>query len=98
MDNKKGITLIALIITIIVLIILAGITVAEGTLLIRKAKIESIMTNMITIKSKAKVLVEEANSKVWALADERKIEEVNRIFIDEYKQLMLQFIQIRKKN
>lgn len=83
-SSKKGITLISLIVTIIVLLILAGITVAEGTLLIRKAKIESIMTNMITIKSKAKVLVEEANSKVWALEDERKIEEVNRIFVEDY--------------
>lgn len=84
-SNKNGITLISLIVTIIVLIILAGITITEGNSLIKKAKIESIMTNMITIKSKAKVLVEEANSKVWALADERKIEELNRIFTEEYK-------------
>ena len=84
-SNKNGITLISLIVTIIVLLILAGITITEGKLLIKKAKIESIMTNMITIKSKAKVLVEEANGKVWALADNSKIEELNRIFTDEYK-------------
>ncbi len=81
--KERGITLIALIVTIIVLTILAGITLTEGNSLIKKAKIESVMTNMITIKSKAKVLVEEANSEIWDLTGDDKVNKRNAIFTSE---------------
>lgn len=68
-DNKSGITIIALVITVIVLLILIGISVGEGTSLIKRAKIESIMTNMITIKANAKIYAEEINAEVWDLKE-----------------------------
>ena len=86
MNNLKkedGITLIALMVTIIVLLILASITLGEGTSLVKKAKIESIMTNMITIKAKAKVLTEEANSEVWSKTGIEKENSLNDIFTTE---------------
>ena len=81
--KENGITLIALTVTIIILIILASITLNEGTSLIKKAKIESIITNMITIKSKAKVLIEEANGEVWNKNGEEKENSLNDLFTTE---------------
>ena len=84
--KEKGVTLIALIVTIIVLIILATITIVEGKSLIKKAKQESIMTNMITIKSKAKVLAEEANGELWDLTGDEKANKRDAIFtFEKYK-------------
>ena len=68
--NNSGITLIVLVVTIIVILILAGITLNAGTGLIKKAKIESLMTNMITIKANAKVFAEDVNAEVWDLKEE----------------------------
>ena len=59
--KNKGITLVALVIMIIVIMILAGITITQGSDLIKTTKVETYVTNMITIKSKAKVYAEEAN-------------------------------------
>ena len=58
--NNKGITLIALTITIIILLILASITIYSGKESIKKAQLESLKTNMLLIKAKAKEYVEQA--------------------------------------
>ena len=49
--NNKGITLIALTITIIILLILASITIYSGKESIKKAQLESLKTNMLLIKA-----------------------------------------------
>lgn len=85
MKENKGITLMTLVITIIVLLILAGISLNEGTSLIKKAKVENIMTNMITIKAKAKVIAEEVNAQVWNLAESDKLEKKQELYTQEYK-------------
>lgn len=59
--ENKGITLVALIVTIIVLLIIAGIAVYNGKETIQKANLEELRTNMLLIEAKAKGLVEEAN-------------------------------------
>lgn len=61
--NNKGITLIALTITIIMLLILASITIYSGKESIKKAQLESLKTNMLLIKAKAKEYVEQASFK-----------------------------------
>lgn len=61
--NNKGITLIALTITIIILLILASITIYSGKESINKAELESLKTNMLLIKAKAKEYVEQASFK-----------------------------------
>ena len=63
LKNNKGITLIALTITIVVLIILASITIYSGKESIKKAQLESLKTNMLLIKAKAKEYVEQASFK-----------------------------------
>ena len=59
--ENKGVTLVALTITIIVLIIIASIAVFSGKETIKKANLEALRTNMLLIEAKAKGLVEEAN-------------------------------------
>ena len=63
MRNNKGITLIALSITIIVIIILSAITINYVTNAIKKSQLENLKTNMLLIKAKAKEAVEQANFK-----------------------------------
>ena len=63
-EENRGVTLITLVISIIVLLILAGITVYTGKESIKKAKLEELRTNMLLIEAKAKEYVEEANFKM----------------------------------
>lgn len=63
MKNNKGITLIALIITIIIMLILASITVNIAQDVIEDTKLESLVTDMISIKAKAKTIEEKYNFK-----------------------------------
>lgn len=60
---EKGITIIALIITIILMLILAGVGIHFGFDAIDKAKLEDIKTDMISIKTKAKIVAEQYNFK-----------------------------------
>ena len=83
--NNSGITLIALVITIIVILILMGITINGGKELIKRSKIESLLTNMITIKSNAKVYAEEINAEVWDLGDQDKVNKRKELFQSKYK-------------
>lgn len=63
LKNEKGITLVALIITIIVMLILAGVTIRFGTDAVKKANLEDIKTEMISIKTRAKIIAEQYNFK-----------------------------------
>lgn len=58
--NQKGITIIALVITIIVLIIITSVTVYSGSSVIKQAKLQTINTNMMLIQAKTKTLAEQA--------------------------------------
>ena len=60
LNNNKGITLIVLTITIIVLLIIAGITIYTGSNLIQEAKIEDVKTNMLLVQAEMKNFVEQA--------------------------------------
>lgn len=64
MKNNKGITIITLVITIIVLLIIAGISIGTGNNIIQQSKLENIKTNMLLIKVKGKEYVENANFKL----------------------------------
>ena len=47
--ENKGITMIALVITIIVLLIISGIGIYEGTQSLKEVKLEELKTNMILL-------------------------------------------------
>ena len=57
-ENNRGITIIALIVTIIIMIILASVTIEFGTGEIQRAKLEDIKTTMLLIKGRAKIVAE----------------------------------------
>ena len=63
-NNQKGITLVVLTITIIILIILAGVTIHIGIESIQKANLEGLKTNMLLIETKAREYVENASFKL----------------------------------
>ena len=69
-ENNKGVTLIALAITIAVLIIIASITIKFGSESINKAKVQNIKTNMLLIEAKTKEFVENANYDLGIKPDE----------------------------
>lgn len=58
-DNKNGVTLVTLVITIIVLLIIASISIYIGTDIIKKASLQNINTNMMLIQAKAKTIYEQ---------------------------------------
>jgi Tfp pilus assembly protein PilE len=58
-NNERGITLIALIITVIVMAIIAGVAVSSGSEVIKEARVQDIKTNMLLIQAKAKIKLEE---------------------------------------
>ena len=62
--NNKGITLVALVITVIVLLIIASIVVYTGTDAIKNANLQSIKTNMLLIEAKGREYVENANHEL----------------------------------
>lgn len=75
--NEKGITLVALTITIILMLIIASITIYSGKSVIKEAKLEELKTNMLLIEAKARECVEDANFKIGlSQDDESKIESV----------------------
>lgn len=91
-EQNHGITLISLVITIIVLIILAGITVYNGTSTIKKAALEEVRTNLLLIQAKAREYVEEANFKMGPSPDDNKKQEV-RTEIYETKAKLAKSVQ-----
>ena len=63
LKNEKGITIVALIITVILMIILAGVGMHFGKEAINKAKLEDIKTDMSSIKTRAKIIIDKYNFK-----------------------------------
>lgn len=63
MSKQSGITIVALIITVVVMLILVGITIELGNDVVDKARIEDIKTNMLLIKPKALTIAEQYNFK-----------------------------------
>ena len=61
--KEKGITIVSLIIAVILMLILAGVAINYGTNSIDKAKLEDIKTDMISIKTRAKIVAEQYNFK-----------------------------------
>ncbi len=61
--GEKGITIVALIIMVIVMLILVAVGVEFGTDAVKQAQLEDIKTDMLSIKTKAKIVVEQYNYK-----------------------------------
>lgn len=71
-NKTNGVTLIVLAITIVILLMLAGIALYSGSDTIKKAQVEELKTNMLLIQAKAREYVEDANFKMGVNPDEEK--------------------------
>jgi Tfp pilus assembly protein PilE len=60
LSKKSGITMVALVITIIVMIILASVTIYTGSNIVKQASLQNINTNMMLIQAKTKTIEEQA--------------------------------------
>lgn len=78
MKNNKGITLTSLIVTIVVLIIISGITVDISADIIKQANLQDLRTNMLLIQAKAKTYTEEVTFETANL-DSSKEEDATKI-------------------
>lgn len=58
MKENNGITIVALIITIIIVLILASVTIQFGVKEVQRAKLEDIKTTMLLIKGRAQIVVD----------------------------------------
>jgi Tfp pilus assembly protein PilE len=77
MKNNQGITMIALVVTIVILLILAGISIGTGNNIIKKSELENLKTNMLLIKVKGLEYVENANFNLGTSIDSVNDEEKN---------------------
>lgn len=59
-SNERGITIISLLITVVVLIIVTSVAVYTGTDIIKQANLQTINTNMMLIQAKTKTIAEQA--------------------------------------
>lgn len=82
LKENKGITMITLVIMIIIIFILAGISLTEGKSMLKKTKVENIITNMITIRAKSKVYAEEVNAEVWDVEDKNSERQI--LYLEKY--------------
>lgn len=77
-NKENGITLVALVVTVVVLLIIAGIGINTGMTSLKKVELEEIRTNMLLIQAKAREYVEEANFKIGKETDATKIQEIKK--------------------
>ena len=100
LKEQKGITILALMITVVVLFIIVGISIMGGTELINTSKAETVETNMLTIKAKAKEYMENVDSKNWASKDNDENEDYEGLstkegknrkeLVDKYKLILIE--------
>jgi len=58
--NERGITMVSLVITMVVLGIITGITIFTGMGIIKQVELQTINTNMMLIQAKVKTIAEQA--------------------------------------
>ena len=81
LKKEKGITLVALVTTIILIIILASIAVTGGSEIIKKANLENLKTNLLLVEAKAKEALEQAVHELGVNND--RVEEAKTKLIGE---------------
>lgn len=75
--KEKGVTLVLLIVTVMILMVIAGVIINSGVNSAKTAERESLKTNMLLIQAKGKEYVENANFKLGTT--EKTEEEKNQI-------------------
>lgn len=76
LKEEKGVTLLSLTVTIVVIMILTGITIYYGFGMLTSVKLQDLRTNMLLIQAKAKEYVEEVSFQKANQTDSEKIEQI----------------------
>lgn len=84
--ENKGITMVALVITIVVLLILSTIPINAGKKVIEQSKLENLKTNMMLIEVKGKEYLENANFNLGTKFDKITDESEKNSRIEKAKQ------------
>ena len=85
MKKNEGITMLVLVITVILLLILSGISINTGNNIIKRANLENLKTNMLLIEVKGKEYVENGNFNLGTGFDKLKDETEKSKRIDAAK-------------
>lgn len=93
MKKNRGITMVTLVITIVILLILAGVSIGIGNNVIKKSELENLKTNMLLIEVKGKEYVENANFNLGTTIDTVSAEEKNNRIQKAKEQLKGEEIQ-----
>lgn len=92
-NNSNGITLIALVITIIVLTIIVSITIYSGIGMMDNSKVQSFITDMLSIKSKVKGYSEEIDSQTWDKSGDDKETTKQSLFANNKLELYTESVE-----
>lgn len=85
-NRTEGVTLITLCITIIIMIIIAGVGIYSIKNRVKEEKLEELKTNMLLIQAKAKEYIEDATFKMGMNSDDAKKTSVrNEVYIQNAK-------------
>ena len=68
-DKRSGITLVALVITVIIMLIVTTISIIAGKEIYNKSKVQTLETEMFAIQAKTKAYAEEIDAKIWTEDD-----------------------------
>lgn len=68
-QNQKGITIVGLLITVIVIVAIAGVCIYTGRDIIEEAKLEQLKTNMLLIQAKCQSIAERVDAKELSQTD-----------------------------
>ena len=82
--KENGVTVIALVITIVVLAIIVSIAISSGKEVLEKANFEELRTNMLLIQAKSKEYVEQANFRMGINPEQKSAEEKQTIREEVY--------------
>lgn len=69
MKSNKGITLVTVVLTVVILAILAAATLGVENNIIKQSQLETLVTNMLLIKGKGKEYIEHANFNLGTSSD-----------------------------
>jgi len=61
-QNQKGITLVGLLVTVIIILTIAGVCIHTGREILEEAKLEQLKTNMLLIQAKCQSVGEKVNA------------------------------------
>ena len=59
LKGKKGVTLVVLVLTVVVMLIIVGVTISSGTDVIRNSQKNRLKTNLYLVRARAEAVLED---------------------------------------